>query len=293
MRLMMWAKPCITLYSLANPIHFHGTSEKPPDLTAKNPEVDSSRRRNVIIGALSTATIFQSIPAFAISSQEAESSYDKYAATYDALDGGSVANSLGIEEARTNMLKAARGRVLEIGVGTGLNLSKYQFASSQNASDGVTSLTLLDISEGMMEEAKVKLRLLNVPDYVDVHFVKGDATAELSTLFGAEGYFDTVVDTFSLCVMGNAGAKRCLEEMKHVVKPETGRILLIENARSSSNALGMYQDLTADLAAKIGGKGCVSNQDVTSFITKTNGLEVIREEEFAAGVFRSFICRRL
>jgi hypothetical protein len=68
---------------------------------------------------------------------------------------------------------------------------------------------------------------------------------------------------------------------------------LIENARSSNSALGFYQDLTADAAAKIGGKGCVSNQNVGLFIKNTPGLDLITEEEFAAGVFRIFICKRV
>lgn len=257
--------------------------------------------------------------ANAISSSEAETSYNKYASNYDALDGGSLADSLGIEKARTNLLRNnARGKVLEIGVGTGLNLSKYKFASSSYRrtrtrtrtadieSDsnlvletdddhdyGVTSLTLVDISDGMMSEAREKLNSLKIPPHVDVQFIKADATQDLETLFADEGhYFDTVVDTFSLCVMGNDGARRCLEQMKSVLCKETGRILLIENARSSNAALGLYQDLTADAAAKMGGKGCVSNQNVGSMIRDIKDLELLEEEQFASGVFRSFICKR-
>mmetsp|Transcript_4616 Transcript_4616/g.5308 ORF Transcript_4616/g.5308 Transcript_4616/m.5308 type:complete len:189 (-) Transcript_4616:61-627(-) len=187
----------------------------------------------------------------------------------------------------------AKGKVLEIGVGTGLNLSKYKFASSVDATDGVTALTLLDISEGMMSEAKAKLVELKIPSFVEINFVKADATNDLSRIFGNDGYFDTVVDTFSLCVMGNAGAKDCLAQMRDVVKKDTGRILLIENTRSSNSFLGTYQDLTAGVAAKIGGKGCISNQDVTSFLKITKGLQILSEEEFAAGVFRSFVCKRV
>jgi methyltransferase OMS1 len=240
----------------------------------------------VPIAAKSTA------PAIAITSSEAETSYDKYAKSYDDLDGGSLSNSLGIEEARTKVLQSAKGRVLEIGVGTGLNLSKYKFASSPSDTNGVTSLTLVDISDGMMAEAKEKLNTLNVPSHVEINFVKADATADLVRLFGSVP-FDTVVDTFSLCVMGNDGAKECLQQMRNIVKEESGRVLLIENARSSNSALGFYQDLTADAAAKIGGKGCVSNQNIGLFIKNTPGLDLITEEEFAAGVFRIFICKRV
>jgi len=266
-------------------------------VTDKGHHHSSHSRRKFVKNAAASLVVYQAIispaPANAISSIEAETSYNKYAANYDALDGGSVADSLGIEEARTKMLQFAKGRVLEIGTGTGLNLGKYKFASSPAAMDGVTSLTLLDISEGMMSEAKAKLILLNVPEYVQVEFVKADATADLVNLFGTDGYFDTVVDTFSLCVMGNNGAKRCLEQMTNVVKKDSGRLLLIENTRSSSPALGFYQDLTSDTAAKMGGKGCVSNQNVGGFIRNIDGLEIVSEDLFAAGLFRSFVCKRI
>jgi ubiquinone/menaquinone biosynthesis C-methylase UbiE len=230
----------------------------------------------------------------AISSTEAESSYDRYAPTYDALDGGSLADSLGIERARTKIMSLAQGNVLEIGAGTGVTLEKYKFASSPHAMDGgVTSLTLLDVSEGMMAQARDKLRDIRVPDYVNVHFVKADATKDLIDLYGIEGYFDTVVDTFSLCVMGNDGAKNCLRQMQQVVKKDSGRILLIENARSSNAVLGLYQDWTANAAANMGGKGCISNQNVGDFIRTINALELVEEEEYATGVFRSFVCKRV
>ena len=102
----------------------------------------------------------------------------------------------------------------------------------------------------------------------------------MTNLFG-EDAFDTVVDTFSLCVMGNEGARRCPQEMTGVVKARgttcncftmkqallltchqsnphalynallftgVGQILLIENTRASNSILGYYQDITASTA---------------------------------------------
>jgi ubiquinone/menaquinone biosynthesis C-methylase UbiE len=125
--------------------------------------------------------------------------------------------------------------------------------------DGVTSLTLLDISDGMLSKAKTKIEELSIPSYVKVKFIKADATSlEVTSMFGQDS-FDTVVDTFSLCVMGYDGAKNCLKQMYNVVKSnnEGGRIILLENSRSSNAMLGWYQDLTAETAAKVGGKGMV------------------------------------
>ena len=71
-----------------------------------------------------------------------------------------------------------------------------------------------------------------------------------------------------------------------------GQLLLIENIKSSNVLLSLYQDATVDTAAKMGGKGCVSNQDVRSFIIQTDGLTLVSEREYASGVFRSFVCVR-
>ena len=266
----------------------------------------SRHSRRDVISSLPTSLIFISSllvnkpeKCQAIESSEAEISYDKYAKTYDDLDGGSIADKLGIVQARSNLIGQARGKVLEVAVGTGLNLSKYKFASSPSAMDGVTSLTLLDISDGMLSEAKAKFDGMEkagiVPSFVNVEFIKADATAsDVTTMFG-ENAFDTVVDTFSLCVMGNEGAKRCLQQMRNVVKKQSdgGQILLIENSRSSNSFLGWYQDITAEAAASAGGKGCVSNQNVKSFIENIDGLQLEKEEEFASGFFRSFVCTKM
>jgi len=175
---------------------------------------------------------------------------------------------------------------LEVGVGTGLNVNRYSFGGEAG---GVTALTLVDISDGMLNEARTKVSKLGLPSSVKVEFVRADATKDLADMFGSD-QFDTVVDTFSLCVMGNEGAKKCLTQLRDVVKSSDagGKILLIENTRSSNPLLGLYQDATAEKASEMGGKGCVYNQDVTEMLKHTKSLRVVKEEAFAAGLFRSF-----
>jgi ubiquinone/menaquinone biosynthesis C-methylase UbiE len=216
----------------------------------------------------------------ALSPEAASTAYDTYAPSYDVLDGGAVSSILGLEKARSQLLQQAQGKVLEIGAGTGLNLSFYDPAL-------VTSLTLVDISKGMLQEAKLRATALRLPFPVD--FVKADATSQLVSLFG-ENTFDTVVDSFSLCVMGNEGAKLCLEQLTKVTKAQSGSILLLENSRSSNPLLARYQDVTAETAAVAGGKGCVYNQDVGALIKATRGLTIQKEQSYVAGLFRSFKC---
>ena len=212
---------CSIGYSLAFSPSLEGT-ECTKLCHHKSSSNNNDRRSFVTSSIASTTTILTTHPlllgANAITPEQASKSYDKYATTYDNLDGGSIASSLGINDARKNLLSGAYGHVLEIGVGTGLNLDSYNFDNNN-----IKSLTCVDISEGMLSQAKIRMEQIlmgvaaksdNVPA---VKFVKADATSELLSLFG-EDSFDTVVDTFSLCVMGNEGAKLCLNELAGVVK---------------------------------------------------------------------------
>jgi len=244
----------------------------------------SSATAAVVMLAITTAL---PLPSQALSPTEAAADYDTYAASYDQLDGGKASAALGMEQARSTLLKKARGHVLEIGVGTGLNLQSYD--PSQ-----ISSLTLCDVSDGMLQQAANRAKTLPNLQGIPVTFVKADATSELVDRFG-QAVFDTVVDSFSLCVMGTPGARQCLEQMSRVVKLGSagGHVLLLENSRSSNSLLGLYQDATAGAAASTGGKGCVYNQNVGALIRQTGTLEVSDETLYAAGLFRSFDCSRI
>lgn len=189
-------------------------------------------RRTFMASLLSSFSIVSSSKsAHAITPEQASKSYDNYAATYDNLDGGSIASSLGIDDARKSLVSKARGHVLEIGVGTGLNLESYNFNDSS-----IKSVTCVDISDGMLNQAKARIQQMKSTgiikdESISIEFVKADATSELKSMFG-ENKFDTVIDTFSLCVMGNEGAKRCLDELAGVVKKaeDGGELSLISFA---------------------------------------------------------------
>lgn len=142
----------------------------------------------------------------------------------------------------------------------------------------------------MLQETSERVKRLPNLQGVPIKVVQADATSELVDRFGTE-VFDTVVDSFSLCVMGNQGAKDCLDEISRVVKPE-GKVLLLENARSSNPLLGLYQDATADAAALAGGKGCVYNQDVAAMIRGTGRLVIQKETSYLSGLFRGYVCTR-
>lgn len=228
------------------------------------------------------------------------SAYDSYSADYDSLDGGAIADLLGFTRLRAEAVGLARGRVLELGVGTGLNLPFYysDSDSSTKSTSSISSVTAVDLSQGMLSVAKKRIEDLGLgrngsgenssrsspPPPV---LVAADAAA----LPFEDSSFDIVLDTFSLCVFPEP--LKALVEARRVLVKGSGKLVLVEHSRVSKNkALALYQDATAGLIASGngGGKGCVWNQDVPELLREA-GFEVEKEERVAGGTVGLFVCR--
>ena len=114
------------------------------------------------------------------------------------------------------------------------------------------------------------------------------AAADAAVLPFPPGSFDTVVDTFSLCVF--ADPLGALRSMVAAVRPG-GRLLLLEHSRSAVPGLGLYQDLTAPAVAALGGKGCMWNQDVLGLVRQA-GLRVVSAQPHLGGLLVSVVAER-
>jgi ubiquinone/menaquinone biosynthesis C-methylase UbiE len=106
----------------------------------------------------------------------------------------------------------ATGDVLEIGIGTALNLTYYQ--------DGIR-LTGIEFSPDMLELARERAKELGR----EVELRAGDAQA----LEFPDGSFDTVVCTLALCTIPDD--RKAVAEARRVLRPG-GRLLLLEHVRS-------------------------------------------------------------
>ncbi|KAG2428068.1 hypothetical protein HYH02_014460 [Chlamydomonas schloesseri] len=260
---------------------------------------------------------------------ELQQAYDKYSASYDDLDGGAAADALGFPQLRAQLLAQAQGRTLEVAVGTGLNLQYYSWAAAvaavaapaaggadaddagaasaaasapaAAATGGVTSLDTVDLSPGMLAQAQARVRGSPSLAGRPIAFQQADVAA----LPYADSSFDTVVDTFSLCVFPDPQA--AMNELARVVRPAAssggsgggsggggggggGRLLLLEHSRSDNPLLAAYQDATAGPVAALG-KGCVWNQDVEGMAAKA-GLRVTRVERFAVGTVELLVAEK-
>jgi ubiquinone/menaquinone biosynthesis C-methylase UbiE len=155
--------------------------------------------------------------------------YDRIAFLYDLYDA--PMERLGGERRRKRLLAQARGRVLEVGIGTGLNLPLYP--------SGVR-LTGLDISARMLARA--------VPRATDLKaaLVRGD----VERLPFPDHSFDTVVATCVFCSVADPVAG--LRELARVVEDE-GKILLLEHVRPTNPVLGLLADLATPLTRRLMG----------------------------------------
>ena len=110
---------------------------------------------------------------------------------------------------RSELLKEARGSVLEIGAGTGVNLQHYP--------EGLTRMVLLEPDPGMRRQLVSKSSHLS-----NVEFCEEPSEA----LPFDSGTFDTVVSTLVLCTAPDPGKSLC--EIKRVLRPG-GQLLFIEH----------------------------------------------------------------
>jgi SAM-dependent methyltransferase len=120
---------------------------------------------------------------------------------------------LGMAARRRELLAEARGAVLEIGAGTGLNLRHYPA--------GLEELVLVEPGEPMAD----RIDLSRAPDGVPTRLVRAPA----EQLPFAEESFDTVVSTLVLCTVSDPA--RALSEVARVLRPG-GRLLFCEHVEA-------------------------------------------------------------
>jgi ubiquinone/menaquinone biosynthesis C-methylase UbiE len=177
-----------------------------------------------------------------------------FAAVYDRLSARTE-EKLGAELKR-KLLANARGRVLEIGIGTGLSLSHYP---------EIAELVGVDPSEPMLRRARRRAAELGR----DVTLVEGPAEA----LPFVDESFDTVVSLAVLCTVDDPA--RVLQEIRRVLRPG-GSFVFLEHVRSSDPTLAKWQDRLERPWGWIAG-GCHPNRRTLEAIERA-GFEVVELE---------------
>ncbi len=147
---------------------------------------------------------------------------------------------------RARVAGAAEGRVLEIGIGSGLNLSLYGAA--------VTDVVGVDPSRALLSRAAAAGAQCQAP----VTLIEGSAEA---MAFECRS-FDTVVTTWSLCTIPDAG--RALAEVRRVLRLG-GALLFVEHGRAPERTVARWQDRLDPFWTRIAG-GCHLNRPIDTLL---------------------------
>jgi ubiquinone/menaquinone biosynthesis C-methylase UbiE len=147
---------------------------------------------------------------------------------------------------RNRVVSGAKGRVLEVGIGSGLNLSHYGESTDQ--------VIGIDPSEKLLSMAAHAVRRPSL----QVTFLKGSA----ETIPLEDASIDTVVTTWALCTIPDVTT--ALSEMCRVLKPD-GRLLFVEHGRSPDRSVRRWQDRLTPFWRCLGG-GCHLNRAISQLI---------------------------
>lgn len=155
---------------------------------------------------------------------------------------------------RQQVVPQCRGTVLEVGMGSAINLAFYQ-------PDQVELVYGLEPSQGMrrkaspnLERSAIKVEWLDLPGE---HIPLGNETV------------DTVLLTFTLCTIPDW--RQALEQIKRVLKPD-GQLLFLEHGESPDAATRKWQHRITPGWRKIAG-GCHLNRNIAELIQEA-GFEI-------------------
>ena len=166
-----------------------------------------------------------------------------FARVYDRF--GKAAEDAGLRDTRRELLARARGRTIEIGAGTGINVDLYPGT--------VSELVLTEPDRHMRTRLETKTAAGHNVVVVDA---KGEQ------LPFPDASFDTAVATLVLCTIPDPAA--ALAEIARVLKPD-GRLLFLEHVRAGDPKAARWQDRLERPWGWLG-RGCHPNRDTLATI---------------------------
>lgn len=159
-----------------------------------------------------------------------------------------------VEKQRAKIIPLAKGRVLEIGIGSGLNLPHYDPAK-------ISSVIGVDPDAHIWARGKARRDAAGFP--IERIGLSGEDIP-----LGSESV-DTVVVTYSLCTIPDP--VRALREMRRVLKQD-GDILFCEHGLAPDSNIAKWQTRIDPFWSKFAG-GCQSGRDIPALLRQA-GLEI-------------------
>jgi phosphatidylethanolamine/phosphatidyl-N-methylethanolamine N-methyltransferase len=187
-----------------------------------------------------------------------EKAYARWAPVYDVLCGPVFVNG---RRAAALAARDVGGRILEIGVGTGLSFDDY---------DATTEITGIDISEPMIARARLRAASGRYPH------VKGLTVMDAHDLKFDDATFDCVVGQFVITLV--ADAERVLSECARVTKPG-GQIILVNHLYSERGLAAAVERLLALKARGLGLRPEFPFQRLAAWAERHGGAELIEKRK--------------
>jgi len=159
---------------------------------------------------------------------------------------------------RRKVVPEARGRVLEVGIGSGLNLPFYDPAKVERLWGLEPAAAIRRLAEEKAQRAPFPVEFIDLPGE--------EISLEAASV-------DTVVVTYTLCTIPDAVA--ALREMRRVLRAG-GRLLFSEHGRAPDASVARWQDRLTPVWRRIGG-GCHLNRDIPALL-RQGGFSIDRLE---------------
>ncbi len=187
-----------------------------------------------------------------------EKAYARWAPVYDVLCGPVFLNG---RRAAASAARAVGGRILEIGVGTGLSFDDY---------DDTTEITGIDISEPMIARARERAKSGRYP------FVKELSVMDAHDLGYPDASFDCVVAQFVITLVEDP--ERVLSECARVLRPG-GQIILVNHLYSERGLAAAVERLLAQKAHMVGLRPEFPFQRLAAWAQKHGGAELVERRK--------------
>ena len=149
---------------------------------------------------------------------------------------------------RQKVVPLAKGKVLDIGIGSGLNIPFYNSDKIDKVIGIDPSHELIDLSKELANDSKASIEL-----------VIGSA----ESIPYPDNFFDTVLVTYTMCTIPNVAIAN--KEMWRVLKDD-GRLIFCEHGLAPDKKISKWQNRIDPFWGKIAG-GCHLNRDIQKLIT--------------------------
>jgi ubiquinone/menaquinone biosynthesis C-methylase UbiE len=160
---------------------------------------------------------------------------------------------------RKKVVPLAEGKILEVGIGSGLNLPFYEKSK-------IEEIWGIDPSEELNSMAKK----VAIEEDMNVKFI----TSSAEDIPFPNNYFDTVLITYTMCTIPSV--LQANEEIKRVLK-SSGKMIFCEHGVSPDENIKKWQKRLNSIWSKIAG-GCNINRNIPMLI-KSSGFKIEEMDE--------------